>query len=171
MDFKQLATDRYSCRKFSDREVDEQTINHLLEIQRLAPTACNKQAQRIYILKGEKGRETIANATPHTFGANLFFVVCYDRDDCWVRRCDGFAGGSMDAVIAGCHLDLAIAEHGLGTCWVGDFDPVKLTEAMKLPDNHIPMVIFPIGYPAKDARPSRQHFDRKPLEHTVIDPS
>lgn len=169
MDFKQLATDRYSCRRLSDRGVDEKTIRHLLEVQRLAPTAANRQPQRIYVLKGEKAVETIAKATHYDFGARLFFVVCYDKEESWKRKFDGFDGGIMDAVIVGCHLDFAITEAGLGTCWIAHFDPDALREAMGLPDNHVPVAIFPVGYPAEEARPSKAHHDRKPLDQLVID--
>ncbi|NLB50229.1 MAG: nitroreductase [Clostridiaceae bacterium] len=169
MDFKQLASDRYSCRRLSDRKVDESTVRHLLEVQRLAPTAANRQPQRIYVLEGEDAVKTIAKATHYDFGARLFFVVCYDKDESWKRKFDGFDGGIMDAVIIGCHLDLAVAAAGLGTCWIAHFDPDALRDAMDLPDNHIPVAIFPIGYPAEDARPSRAHTDRRPLDDTVID--
>lgn len=168
MDFKDLASKRYSCRKISDRPVDEATIQHLLEVQRLAPTACNNQSQRIYVLEGEEAVKKIGQATHYNFGASLFFVVCYDREASWKRGADGFDGGIMDAVIAGCHLDFAIAEAGLGSCWIGEFDPEKLREALDLPDHHVPVVIFPVGYPTDEAKPSRGHFSREPLEHTVI---
>ncbi len=168
MDMVQLAKDRYSCRSFSDREVEEEKLQQLLEIQRIAPTAHNNQSQRIYVLRGEKAQETIGKATRCVFGARLFLVVCYDKDECWVRKYDGALGGPMDAVIAGSHLDLAITACGLGTCWVAAFDPAKLREAMDLPENHIPVAIFPVGYPADDAKPAPLHFDRQPMEHTVI---
>lgn len=168
MDFKDLASKRYSCRKISDRPVDEATIQHLLEVQRLAPTACNNQSQRIYVLEGEEAVKKIGQATHYNFGASLFFVVCYDREASWKRRADGFDGGIMDAVIAGCHLDFAIAEAGLGSCWIGEFDPEILMKALDLPDHHVPVVIFPVGYPTDEAKPSRGHFSREPLEHTVI---
>lgn len=169
MDFKQLAADRYSCRKLSDRKVDEALVQHLLEIQRLAPTACNNQPQRIYVLEGEEAVQTVAKATTYDFGARLFFIVCYDREESWKRKYDGFDGGVMDAVIAACHLDFAIAEAGLGTCWIGSFDPAALSQAMNLPDNHVPVVIFPVGYPTEEARPSKAHGDRRPLDELVVD--
>ena len=167
MDFKTLAEKRYSCRKFSDKKVSRETIEHLLEVQRLAPTACNNQPQRIYIVDGKDAEDTILKATRYNFNPPMYLVVCYDNEASWKRSYDQYEGGQMDAVIAACHLDFAIAEVGLGTCWIGEFDPKALQEAMDLPTNHIPMVIFPLGYPQEGTGPSRQHTDRKPLEHTV----
>ncbi len=167
MDFKTLAEKRYSCRKFSDKKVSRETIEHLLEVQRLAPTACNNQPQRIYIVDGKDAKDTILKATRYNFNPPMYLVVCYDNEASWKRSYDQYEGGQMDAVIAACHLDFAIAEAGLGTCWIGEFDPKALQDAMDLPTNHIPMVIFPLGYPQEGTGPSRQHTDRKPLEHTV----
>lgn len=167
MDFKTLAEKRYSCRKFSDKKVSRETIEHLLEVQRIAPTACNNQPQRIYIVDGKDAEDTILKATRYNFNPPMYLVVCYDNEASWKRSYDQYEGGQMDAVIAACHLDFAIAEAGLGTCWIGEFDPKALQEAMDLPTNHIPMVIFPLGYPQEGTGPSRQHTDRKPLEHTV----
>lgn len=169
MDFSSLAANRYSCRKLDSRPVEPELIQKILEAQRLAPTAHNLQPQRIYVLEGDEAFATIAKATRYDFGARLFFVVCYDREASWKRKFDGFDGGLMDAVIAGCHLDFAIADAGLGSCWIANFDPDKLREAMELPEHHVPMAIFPVGYPTEEAKPSPSHFDRKDLSHTVID--
>ncbi|MFA5586497.1 MAG: nitroreductase family protein [Saccharofermentanales bacterium] len=169
MEFKELAALRYSCRKLSDRKVDEAVIQKLLETQRLAPTACNNQPQRIYVLEGDEAAALVARSCPYDFGARLFLVVCYDNQVSWKRKFDDFDGGMMDAVIAGCHLDFAIAEAGLGTTWIGNFDPAILSEGMGLPDHHIPVVIFPVGYPREEAKPSRAHGDREPLEKMIID--
>ncbi|MCK9177075.1 MAG: nitroreductase family protein [Clostridiales bacterium] len=169
MEFKELAKKRYSCRKFSDREISQDILDHLLDVQRLAPTACNLQSQRIYIVDGKDAEDTILKATRYNFKPPMYLVVCYDRESSWKRSYDAYEGGQMDAVIAACHLDFAIAEAGLGTCWIGEFDPKALQKTMNLPEHHIPMVIFPLGYPKEDTGPSRQHTDRKPLEHTVRD--
>lgn len=45
-DFKALATERYSVRKFDSRPVEQEKLDILLEVARLAPTAHNYQPQR-----------------------------------------------------------------------------------------------------------------------------
>ena len=42
-DFLELAAERYSCRKFSDKPVEEEKIQKILQAARLAPTAKNGQ--------------------------------------------------------------------------------------------------------------------------------
>ncbi|MDK7723986.1 nitroreductase family protein [Slackia exigua] len=62
---------------------------------------------------------------------------------------------------------LAAAEAGLGTCWVNLFPNSQANEAFDLPDSIVPVLLMPIGYAALDAKPSRLHDERKPLEETV----
>ena len=50
MDFAQLEKARYSLRKFSDRPVEQEKLDMVLEAARCAPTAHNNQPQRIFVL-------------------------------------------------------------------------------------------------------------------------
>lgn len=47
MNFLKLAADRYSVRRFTDKAIDQDDINRILKAGYLAPTACNRQPQRI----------------------------------------------------------------------------------------------------------------------------
>ena len=55
MDFEKLAADRYSLRKFSDRPVEAEKLEKVLEAGRNAPTAHNNQPQRIFVIKSSEG--------------------------------------------------------------------------------------------------------------------
>ena len=43
MDFLSLAKQRYSCREFSNKKVEKEKIEKILEVARLSPTAVNYQ--------------------------------------------------------------------------------------------------------------------------------
>ena len=53
MDFFTLAKNRYSVRKFSERSVEPEKLEKVLEAARVAPTAHNYQPFRIYVLKSK----------------------------------------------------------------------------------------------------------------------
>ncbi len=44
---------------------------------------------------------------------------------------------------------LAAHDQGLGTCWVGAFKEELVKEILSLPDYLRPVVLIPVGYPAK----------------------
>ena len=57
MNFLDFARERYSVRSFSDRPVEQDKIDRILEAGQVAPTALNFQPQKIYILKSEEALE------------------------------------------------------------------------------------------------------------------
>ena len=53
MTFLELAEKRYSCRNISDRPVEEEKIAKILHAAQLAPTACNLQPFKIWVIEKE----------------------------------------------------------------------------------------------------------------------
>lgn len=168
MEYSQLIKERYSVRKFSGQPVEEAKVAAVLEAARVAPTAVNKQPQRILVIRDAAGMEKLKNCTPYTFSAPMALAVCFRKDEAWMRPYDGDNSGVIDAAIVGAHIMLAAHDLGLGSTWVGHFDPTVFRQAFRLPDNVEPVAIFPLGYPAPDARPAPKHRSRRPLEETVV---
>ncbi|AEF81101.1 nitroreductase family protein [Leadbettera azotonutricia] len=168
MGFKELAAARYSVRKFKDRAVEKEKVDLILEAARNAPTAANKQPQRILVIDTDEELKKVDACTRFRFETSLVFLVCYDQNECWVRSFDGEKSGEVDASIVTTQMMLQAADIGLGTTWVMFFDPAKTREEFKLPPHIIPVAFLPTGYPADDAEPSDRHAVRHPLEKLII---
>lgn len=54
MEFNDVIKNRYSVRKFSDKEVSQKLIEEILEVGRIAPSAGNHQPTVVYVLDEEK---------------------------------------------------------------------------------------------------------------------
>ena len=54
MTFLELAKARYSVRKFKKDTIEDAKLEAILEAGRVAPTACNNQPQKIYVVKVKK---------------------------------------------------------------------------------------------------------------------
>lgn len=54
MDFEEVIKNRYSCKKYSDKKVEKEKLDKILEAGRLAPTAKNLQEHHIYVIQSEK---------------------------------------------------------------------------------------------------------------------
>lgn len=54
MEFREVIKNRYSCKKYSDRQVEKEKLEAILNAGRLAPTAKNLQEQHIYVLQSTK---------------------------------------------------------------------------------------------------------------------
>ncbi|WP_303928676.1 nitroreductase family protein [Veillonella parvula] len=68
-EFKALATERYSVRKFDTRPVEQEKVDILLEVARLAPTAHNYQPQRLLVLNTEESLNKLKGCTNGHFNA------------------------------------------------------------------------------------------------------
>ena len=163
MDFEKLATERYSLRKFDSRPVEEEKLRLLLAAAQAAPTAKNLQPQRVFVIRGEEKLRAVDECTPCHFGAPLVLVVGYDAGAAWVRE-DGKNHGEIDAAIAATHIMLQAADLGLGTTYVGMYDPQALEAAFPALAGITTIALLPVGYPAEGAHPSRLHTQRMPLE-------
>jgi nitroreductase len=69
----------------------------------------------------------------------------------------------VDVAIMMDHLILAAANEGLGTCWIGAFNPTELRKLLQLPGYVEPVALTPLGYPNDQLRAKR----RKKLSELV----
>ena len=71
MNFTEIAATRQSCRNFdSERKVEQEKLNAILQSARLAPSACNGQPYHITVCKGDTALD-VAKAT-QSMGMNKF---------------------------------------------------------------------------------------------------
>ena len=94
--------------------------------------------------------------------APLVICACGVPEENWVRR-DGKNYNDVDVAIVMDHLTLAAADVGLGTCWIGAFDPDAAREVLGLPNGVEPVAFTPLGYPADSPRSKM----RKALDELV----
>jgi nitroreductase len=165
--FGELVGARYSVRAYDQAPIDEDALVRILEVVRLAPTAANRQAFRVIVLRTQGRERELRRVYDRSWfvGAPLVLVVCAVPGEAWMRSADGWSAAETDAAIAMTHLILAAAEEGLGTCWVAHFDPVAAREVLDLPEGLVPWAFTPLGHPA-DSRPPKR---RRRLEELVLD--
>ncbi len=171
MTFAELTKNRYSERYFDTRSVEREKIEKILEAGRTSPTACNYQPQRIYVIQSDEALKKVRNIRVSHFNAPLMILVCYDVETAWRnprdRWYDNYCSGEQDATIVATTMMYEAEELGVHSVWLRGFDSQQVAEALNLPKNHIPAMMFAMGYPSEISKPSPWHFQRKPLEETV----
>jgi len=168
MSFIDLAESRYSVRKFKNEKLPKDIIEKILHAGHIAPTGCNYQPQRIFVLESDSAIEKLKNCTKCHFNAPMAMLVCYNKDECWRRKYDGKSCGVADACIVTTHMMLAATELGVGCCWVMHFDPAAMVKEFDIPESVIPVALLVMGFPADDAKPLDMHFNFRTMEETVI---
>ena len=168
MTFLELAKARYSVRSFKPDAIEGAKLEAILEAGRIAPTACNNQPQKIYVVKGEENRKRLAEVCRYTFDAPVILVIGYDKERDWKnRRMPGYSSGETDAAIVCTHMMLAAWEQGIGSCWVGAFAADAVAAALSVPPTVRVTAMLPLGYIADGAAPATYHTEKRPLRDTV----
>lgn len=168
MDFLELAKQRCTTRGFTDKKIDKDDLDRILSAGRVAPTACNKQPQRIIVVQQPDTILRVQKAY-QTFGSQCILIVCQDKRNPLIRPFDKKCSGDLDIGIVCDHMMLAARELNIGSVMVGLFDPEIIREEFNIPEYIEPTALLILGYPASGfLSPDRHKTERKPLGETVM---
>jgi nitroreductase len=151
MNFSDLLHNRYSCRHYSSKPVEDEKLQQVLEAARLAPTAANRQPFQIILIKTENHpKDALLEIYPKDWFVQPPYILCICSlpEQAWFRKkYDQQSYAAVDAAIVVDHITLQAADIGLATCWIGDFNPATAREYLNLPDTAEPIAFTPLGYP------------------------
>ncbi|MBR3971913.1 MAG: nitroreductase family protein [Ruminococcus sp.] len=156
MNFTEIAKNRQSCRAYnSERVVEKEKLDAILDVVRLAPSACNGQPYHITVCKGEAAKQ-VAKAT-QGMGINKFAVDApvmlvisekpYVKTAAIGAKMKKNDYRSIDIGILSAYITAEATAQGLSTCILGWFDEEKIREICGV-DGQIRLAIT-LGY-AKD---------------------
>lgn len=195
MEFDQVIRVRRSIRQFKPDPVPDDAISEILEAARLAPSGSNIQPWRFVVIRSPEARNQLQAATVFRFALKAPVVIACCSDFSSLegrpeRLSELFQAGVFDNIevdgeyvppernrdqllaylnmnvgIAITHMMLKAVDLGLGTCWIGGFDPIKAKAILSLEDSLQVVALLPIGYPERvpAARP------RFALKKLVVD--
>ncbi|MDA3928037.1 MAG: nitroreductase family protein [Prolixibacteraceae bacterium] len=167
MDFSKLVNERYSVRKYSTKAVEDEKLELILESARKAPSAVNFQPYKIYVVSSSNKLQAVKSCYHREWmdTVPVVIVVVGMHDMAWKRTVDGKDHTDIDAAIVIDHMMLQAADLGIGTCWVCNFDIVKMRETLELKATEEPIAIIPMGYPDRNEVPVKK---RKGIDELVI---
>ncbi|XOB40547.1 MAG: nitroreductase family protein [Candidatus Nealsonbacteria bacterium] len=156
MELEEVLKNRHSIRKFQKKDIPDNIIKRILGLANLSPSAGNLQARSVVIVKDEKIREKISEATmaQHFVAkAPVVFVICANLEESAIKY--GKRGRELyaiqDATIFASYLQLAVTLLKLSSCWVGAFNEDKIKKILDLPEQIRPVVIMPTGFADEQA--------------------
>lgn len=166
MQFEELAKNRYSCRKFSGRAVENEKLNLVLDAGRIAPTAVNAQPVQVKVLKSDDAIARIRSITRMAYNAPVVLMVCYDEPGCYTaeKYGDSFNSGVMDASIVTTSMMMQATDLGLATLWARGFNAAEIEKAFNFPANLKLACLLDVGYAdPEEGGPSPRHPVRKSM--------
>lgn len=149
-DFATFAKSRHSLREFEGK-VDLNKLELAIELANTSPSACNRQSQKVYIIKGETAKNDLLNIHIGSGGfghlADAFLVITYSLDY-WKDFTDRNAG-YFDAGMYAMNLLYALHYYEIGACILNAyFSPEQdktFRSKIKIADNENVACIIAIG--------------------------
>lgn len=181
MDILPELSSRRARRAISEKSLDNDTINRIVEAATLAPSCFNNQPWRIVAVgcdrEGGEYQATSAALTPGNawaIEAPLFLVFCTSAHlDCRLDQGRDYA--FFDLGQACLAAQLQACHEGLYAHPMAGFSPQKVRQALKLPAEIVPVCVVALGKPGPDGRLSEsQKADetsprsRKPLSEVAF---
>ena len=176
MDTIEAIKTRRSVRKFSDRPVEAEKLQTVLESIQAAPSWSNMQCWRLVVVQST---ETRARISELSYVESFFATRGYKTNPaqkgladapvvivvCAIPEKSGEMGGQpyymTDIGIASENLMLAAHAVGLASVFIGVFDEEKLGDLLDIPPGVRIVGLFPLGYALTEAKagPPRMALD------------
>jgi len=149
MDVREVIQARRSIRKYKDKPIPPDTIETILEMARLAPSASNRQPWEFIVVQDRSNRKKIAECCKYGSFLSECSAIIVGCGDTQVTS-KWFA---LDTFISMEHIALAAVEEGLGTCWIGAFDEPEIRELLEIPENLKIVALMALGVPNESPEP------------------
>jgi Nitroreductase len=169
-----LINSRQSDRKYSDKPVEKEKLERIIEAGRMAPSACNAQPWKFIVVTDPELVLEIADAaSAKLIGMNSFvaqapaiLVIVREKPNmsskvgATIKNKDY---SLIDIGIATENICLQAKAEGIGSCIIGWFDERQVKKLLEIPKSKRVELIITLGYSLSDQREKR----RKPAAETV----
>ncbi len=168
--FKKLALSRQSCRDFNDKPLDKTTVEEIASIAMLAPSACNSQPWKMYLVT-EKDKVSAVAKSLQDRGHNAFvdgakaFIVISEKDAALKEsisarfRSDHFVKYDIGELTA--YITLAAESLGVKSCIIGWINQDALKTAINMPDGEVSNIVVALGYSDTPLRDKKRKSPRE----------
>lgn len=161
MNLEKGIKERRSIRKYSEREITEDTIREIIDLSRFAPSWKNMQVVRYHIIKNKNIKEEIAKNCVLSFDfnaktivrSNALVIVSVVKNTSGYEKDGSFSTSQQDrwemfdAGIAAQTFCLAAHAKNVGTVILGVFDEEKIRQYIDIPKDERITNLIAIGYP------------------------
>lgn len=169
-----LIMNRQSDRKYSEKAVEKEKLERIVEAGRMSPSACNAQPWKFIVVTEPSLLKEVAEAASAKLLGMNSFVTQAPVQIVIVREKPNFSSkvgatiknkdySLIDIGIAAENICLQAEAEGLGSCIIGWFDEKMLRKILKIPGSKRVELIITLGYSLSDQREKR----RKPEGETV----
>jgi nitroreductase len=169
-----LIISRQSDRKYSDKPIEQDKLDRIIEAGRMSPSACNAQPWKFVVVNDPSLVLKVADAASakligmNSFVAQAPVIIVIVREN---PNMSSKVGATIkdkdyslfDIGIATENICLQAKAEGIGSCIIGWFDEKMIRKLLEIPQSKRVELIITLGYSLSELRQKR----RKPPEETV----
>lgn len=165
---------RQSDRKYSNKPIEGDKLERIIEAGRMSPSACNAQPWKLIVITDNELVQGVAEAsTSKVIGINTFVaqapvLIIIVREKANLTSKLGATikekdFSLMDIGIVAENICLQAKAEGIGSCMLGWFDERSVRKLLGIPRFKRVELIITLGYSLSEQRDKK----RKPLSDTV----
>lgn len=182
MSLSETLRHRQTCRRYTDRPVDDQLLRRLLEAAARTQTMGNLQLYSVVVTRDAARKALLAPAhfnQPMVEQAPVVLTICADfnRTSAWCRCRKAtpgydnplsFLNAATDALLYTQTLSLLLEEAGLGVCYLGTtiYQSQQIIDILRLPRLVFPVATLTVGYPQPPTEPQPERLPLDAFVHT-----
>ena len=153
--FVELVNNRQSCRDFNDKPLDKETVEKIARLALKAPSACNSQPWKMYIVTDQLALKAVANSlqdrghNKFTDGAKAFIVI--SEKDATLRESisskfdrNHFVKYDIGELVA--YITLGAESLNVSSCIIGWINQDALKSAINMQDGEVANIVVALGY-------------------------
>lgn len=170
----ELIISRQSDRKYSDKKIEKEKIDRIVEAGRMAPSACNAQPWKFIVVDDPELTKKVAEAASAKLIGMNSFVAKAPVILVIVRENPNFSSkvgatiknkdySLIDIGIATENICLQAEAEGIGSCIIGWFDEKEIRNILSIPRSKRVELLITLGYSLSDKRGKK----RKPIDEIV----
>jgi nitroreductase len=156
MDIYEIIKKRRTIRRFKQREIPVELLERFVDMARIAPSAANMQPIEYIIVNDKKILDEIFPFTgwagylgkdgPPSEGKRpVAYIVVLINKEIKSPKPNHDVGAAVENIL------LSATYEGIGCCWIGSINRVKLMEILKVPENYEIDSVIALGYPDEES--------------------
>jgi len=167
-DILNFINSRQSDRKYSDKPVEKEKLERIIEAGRMAPSACNAQPWKFIVVTDPELVLKVADAASakligmNSFVAQASVILVIVREK---PNMSSKVGATIknkdysliDIGIATENICLQAKAEGIGSCIIGWFDEIQIRKLLEIPKSKRVELIITLGYSLSEQREKRRN--------------
>lgn len=159
--FKDLVKQRQSCRGFSDKEIEREKLDKIIDTARLAPSACNSQPWKMVCAVQNDSVKAVCECLQEK-GHNKFlnsakaYIAVVNKNAKLKETIESkfdrnrFVKYDVGELIA--YITLTAKSLGIDSCIIGWVNEQKLSQVLALEENEKCEIVVALGYSEIETR-------------------